>query len=91
MAGRLVAAVTAVVCAVAAEKQGDAPSAAAGKFIFSTQQPTCDVTNPVTDISAENKPHLCSLLVFSPNKSRTRNFPNPLCVLSVLLCSLIVL
>lgn len=76
MAGHLVTAVVAVVRAIAAEKQGDASSAAAGKFIFSTQQLTCDVTNTVTNISAENT----TSEGISPNRSRTRNFPNPLCV-----------
>lgn len=80
VAGHLVAALAAVVCAVAAEKQGDAPSAAAGEFIFSAQQPTCDVTNTEINTSAENTPNICRLSVFAPNKSRTRIFPRALCV-----------
>lgn len=61
VAGHLIAAVTAVVRTVAAEKQGDAASVAAGKFIFSTQQLICDMTNTVTNISANNTTNICRL------------------------------
>lgn len=74
VAGHLIAAVTAVVRTVAAEEQGDAASAAAGKFIFSTQQLTCDVTNTVTNISAENTTNICRFLVFSLSENKDKTF-----------------